>query len=174
MTDCAPVTILNGMKTAFETAVAAGTFSVPFDCRAGIVFDEKLPDLPGAGTSVLRPLVDLVLPVTPAMQLTGRYWYTHEVAVTVGLRQVLSGAYYRDDGTIDLDKIAPQLNLFYELIDFVFPSSTNLEGMPIAALGAKFQPPPDIVFMFHPELLQTTKQYCGVFRATFKLAEAGQ
>jgi len=171
MTDCAPVYIANGLKTAFDAAVVADTFSIPFDCRAGIVFDEKLPDLPGASNRVIRPLIDIVVPVSPQMELTGRYWYTHRVPITVGMRQQLNSNHFRDDESIDLDAIAPQLNLFYELISFMFPSNASPKGMRID--GVVIVPPPEIVFVYHPELLETAKQYCGIFRATLQLQEDG-
>jgi hypothetical protein len=145
----------------------AGEFSSQFDCRAGIVFDENLSD-----DKMDRPLVDIVIPPTARMGMSGRYKYQHDTGATFGLRQKLSAAMFRDDETIDIDNIAPLLNLFYELLAWVFPSTESPLGIRTSTANAVFIPPPEIMFVYHPQLLQTHKQYCGVFKGTFRVEES--
>jgi len=172
MATCPPIEIAEAMKTTFDAAVVAGTFSVPFDCRAGIVFEEKLPDLPGAGDRVLRPLVDICIQPNPRIEVVGRPKFGHIVPVRIGLRQQLSSACYREDSTIDLDKIRPQLTLFYELMQFLMPSTTYPHGMVLTGSYAAFVPQINVMFAYHPELLQTDKQYCGIFEVSYMTREA--
>jgi len=169
---CPPIDIAQAIKTALDAAVVAGTLTPAFDCRAGIVFQAKLPDLPGAGSAVIRPLVDVCIQPRATMELTGRYRRGHVCPVRIGVRQVLSSACYREDGTIDLDKITPQVTLLYDLMKFLMPSVTNDHyGQPFASLASHWIPPMEIVFAYEPDLLQTDKLYCGIFEVTYGIVE---
>jgi hypothetical protein len=131
------------------------------------VFDERLSD-----AKMERPLVDIVLSSASQMSMSGRYKYQYEIPTTFGLRQKLTDATFRDDETIDLDNIAPLFNLFYELLAWVFPSTTSPLGIRTATANAVFIPPPEISYVYHPQLLETHKQYCGVFKGTFRVEES--
>ena len=172
MADCPPIDLAQAIKTAFDAGVAASDFTTPFDCRCGIVFEEKLPELPGANLAVKRPLVDICVQPNPKIDLIGRPRYGHVVPTRIGVRQVLSAACYREDGTIDLEKIRPQLTLFYQLMKYIMPNADHRDGITLATVDAAWLPPLEVVFAYHPDLLETTKQYCGIFQATFAMREA--
>lgn len=169
---CAPIDVANAIKVALDAGVAASAFTLPFDCRAGIVFEERLPDMPGSGDRVIRPLVDVCIQPTPKLDLMGRPRYSNMVPTRIGMRQVLSSACYRDDGTIDLEKIRPQLTTFYELMKFLMPNTTHREGYTLTGVDAIWSPPMTILFAYEPDLLQTDKQYCGIFEVNYIVREA--
>lgn len=170
MTDCAPVVIGLGLKTALETARDAGSFSLRFDCRASLGdFQYKLSD-----DAPSTPLVDIVVQPGADVDLSGRYEYDHTVPVVVGLRRRLSSG-MRTAGSFDLSEMAPLLNLFYELIEFLLPSEENPMGRRMTgdALYATLAGKIEIVQLFDRDLLETAKQYCGIFRVPFLLKASG-
>ncbi len=169
MSDCGPVAVAKAMKDALITSMRADEFSMRFDVRAGIVYEERLPDM----MKTPLPLVDIVLPVKPQLDLSGTPRYLHIMPITFGVRQRLTPAHFRDDDqSIDLDKIAPLLNLYYELVLWAFPSSDNLQGIRTGTTTrAVFAPPAEIVYLYEPDLLETAKLYCGIFRGNFHFTQ---
>ena len=175
---CPWVEIGNALKTELETARDASTFSIDdFTVRVGLGdFPEKLEDDEADGSRISpNPLVDIVLPVKPGMDLIGRPEVDHSVTYTMGLRQRLSSAYFRSDGAVDIDEIAELLNLFHELIKWVFPTSSDPSNGSLTVTAnyhAMWTPPVEIVKVWDPHLLETAKQYCGIFRFTGSINEA--
>lgn len=175
---CPWVEIGNALKTDLETARDASSFSDDdFTVRVGFGdFPEELQDDEADGSRLSpHPLVDIILPVQPTMDLIGRPAANHVVTYTIGLRQRLSSAYFKSDGSADVDKIAPLPNLFHELIKWVFPSTSDPSSGSITSTAnyhAIWQPPVEIVKVWDPHLLETAKQYCGIFRFTGNIEEA--
>ncbi len=170
MTDCAPVLIGNGLKTALETARDASAFSIRFDCRVSLGdFHYKLHD-----DAPATPLVDIVVQPDCSVDLSGRYQYDYLVPVVIGLRRRLSGG-MRTGGTFDLSEMAPLLNLFYELIEYIMPSEDNPMGRRMTgdAQYGTLAEKVEIVQLYDRDLLETAKQYCGIFRTSFLLKASG-
>ena len=165
--NCPPIEIAEALVNALK----AETFSMPFDCRAGFGdFPEKLEDDYGVGL-----LVDVVLPVQPTVTLAGRFYYAHGNQLTIGLRQRLSSGKCLADGSFDMLEIAPLPNLLYEIIAWLLPSNENPQGrrFTLQAATATFVPQIEFVKLWDPELLQQAKQYCGIFRVSFRYLEGG-
>lgn len=170
MTDCAPVLIGNGLKAALETARDADAFSMRFDCRASLGdFHYRLPD-----DAPSTPLVDIVVQPDCTVDLSGRYAYDYLVPVLFGLRRRLSSG-MRTGGSFSLSEMAPLLNLFYELIEYIMPSEDNPVGRRMTgdAQYGTLADRVEIVQLYDRDQLETAKQYCGIFRALFLLKASG-
>lgn len=170
MADCAPVTIGIGLQAALRDAAAAGSFGTHFDCRVSFGdFTYKLQD--GEGETAV---VDIVVQPDCKVDLSGRYEYDHTVPVVIGLRQRLTSD-MRNDGIFDLDALAPLLNLFYDLIEFLLPSEANPMGRRMTgdAQYATLADRIEIVQLYDRDMLETAKQYCGIFRTSFLLKASG-
>jgi len=168
--NCPPVDIANSMVTVLEAARDAGsTFSTSFVCKASL--GDFHPKLEGEGLS--ETLVDIVLPVTPSIEVTGRPRNHHTMIMTVGVRKRLSSGHVNPDGSFDVDEIAPLMNLFYELIGFILPSDDNPSGKRFYTDDwvAISDGTVNIEFLWHPGLLVQAKQYCGLFRANLVVSE---
>ncbi len=164
-----PVAIANALLADLEVALVANTFSLTFTPRVGFGdFAERLED-----DALDTPHVDIVLPVQPRVQLSARFKYDHFVELTIGLRQKLTKAKRRSDGSIDMDEVSQLVDLFYELMKFCLPDDSYRHGqrltdVPTAVLTGDVE----IVKLWDPEQLETLKQYTGIFRAGFKYREA--
>jgi len=166
--NCPPILVAEELAKALK----AHRFSMQFECRAGFGdFPERLED---EYTSQV-PLVDIVLPVKPTVDLAGRFYYAHGNEMTIGVRRRLMSGKYLFDGSIPMEIVAPHVNLMYELINWLLPSKDNPQGRRLSndAGTATFVPQIEIVKLWDPELLQQAKQYCGIFRVTFRFLESG-
>ena len=172
MSNCPVVDIANELVTNLRAESLSKTITV----RASL---GDLPHKAEDDTDLMttNPLVDIVLPMQPTIELGDRaFAKLHSINVTIGLRQKLGDGAMTRDGMIDLAAVTPLFNLFYELIALFMPSSTYPTGQYVetSTWSAVFTGPVEIMKLWDDQLLTAAPGlYCGAFRVPLQIKESG-